>query len=160
VYRESVGSGWLVRVTRAELRTGGGETLEGAPNGNSPWGWLRHWFLGPQANESADRRRALRLPVRMPIWIYGWHDGEPFSESSETVNVCAVGGLIPITSGVRRLQKLILTNLQTNEEVTCRVARVERAPSGGLLAGLEFLQVGGRFWRTGVMGEDRARSNH
>jgi len=95
----------------------------------------------------------------MPVWIYGWLDGEPFSESSETVNVCAVGGLIPIASEVRRLQKLILTNLQTSEEVTCRVARVQRTRGGGLLAGLEFLQVGGQFWRSGVLGEDRTASN-
>lgn len=96
----------------------------------------------------------------MPVWIYGWLDGEPFSESSETVNVCTAGGLIPIASEVRRLQKLILTNLQTNEEVTCRVARVEKARGGGLLAGLEFLQVGGQFWRSGVLGEDQTASNH
>lgn len=134
--------------------------MDGASNGSSPWGWLRQWFQGSHAAESLDRRRALRLPVRMPVWVYGWLDGEPFSESSETVNVCTVGGLIPIASQVRRLQKLILTNLQTSEEVTCRVARVEKAPSGGLLVGLDFLQVGGQFWRSGVLGEDRAARSH
>lgn len=89
------------------------------------------------------------------MWVYGWLGGEPFSERSETLNVCVIGGLVPIAAEVRRLQMLILTNLQTNEEVTCRVARVEKTKGGGRLAGLELLQVGGHFWRTGVMGEDR-----
>jgi hypothetical protein len=94
----------------------------------------------------------------MPVWIYGWMGGEPFSENSETINVCAFGGLVPVAAHVRRLQKLILTNLQTNEEVACRVARLTRAKDGGILAGLEFLQIGAHFWRATATAQDYSSS--
>jgi hypothetical protein len=87
----------------------------------------------------------------MPVWIYGRVGSEPFTENSETINVCAMGGLIPIATRVRRFQKLVLTNLQTEEEVACRVVRVARTKRGLRLAGLEFLQAGARFWRRSAL---------
>lgn len=90
----------------------------------------------------------------MPVWIYGWQNGEPFSEKTESINVCAVGGLVSITTELRHLQKLIVTNLQTNEELKCRVARIEKI-NGEKRVGLEFLGFGGHFWRSGVASESK-----
>ena len=129
--------------------------MQSAPKQLSLWDTWKRRFNGANARESLDRRRALRLPVRMPVWIYGWLEGEPFAESSETINVCVVGGLIPIAANVRRLQKLILKNLQTSEEVTCRVARIEKEKGGRKLAGIEFLQFGGSFWRTRTLAREQ-----
>lgn len=121
--------------------------MDSVPNGNSRWSWWRRRSNGKTAVSTPDRRKALRLPLRMPVWIYGWLNGEPFSEKTESVNVCAVGGLVSITAEVAHLQRLILTNLQTDEEVKCRVTRVEKI-NGEKRAGLEFLGFGGHFWRS------------
>jgi hypothetical protein len=95
-----------------------------------------------------DQRRAQRLPIYLPVQVYGKLDGEPFSENTETINVSACGGLMPIRAGIARAQKLILTNLQTNQDLPCRVARLIRSESGQMLAGLEFLQSAPGFWRS------------
>jgi hypothetical protein len=132
--------------------------LESVPKGNSGWGWWRRRSNGKSAASTADRRKALRLPLRMPVWIYGWLNGEPFSEKTESINVCAVGGLISITAELKHLQKLIVTNLQTNEELKCRVARIEKTKNGEMRAGLEFLGFGGHFWRSGAPVEAKKSS--
>jgi hypothetical protein len=95
-----------------------------------------------------DQRRAQRLPIYLPVQVYGKLGGVPFSENSETINVSACGGLVPISAGVARAQKLILTNLQTDQDLTCRVARLIRSERGQVLAGLEFLQFAPGFWRS------------
>ena len=95
-----------------------------------------------------EQRRAQRLPIFLPVQVYGKLDGEPFSENTETINVSACGGLVPISARVVRSQKLILTNLQTDQDLTCRVARLIRTERGQVLAGLEFLQSAPGFWRS------------
>jgi hypothetical protein len=99
-----------------------------------------------------DQRRAQRLPIFLPVQVYGKLEGEPFSENTETINVSACGGLVPISASVVRSQKLILTNLQTDQDLTCRVARLIRSERGQLLAGLEFLQSAPGFWRSSPAG--------
>jgi len=95
-----------------------------------------------------DQRRAQRLPIYLPVQVYGKLDGVPFSENTETINVSACGGLVPISAGVVRAQKLILTNLQTDQDLTCHVARLIRTERGQVLAGLEFLHSAPGFWRS------------
>ncbi len=38
-----------------------------------------------------DQRRAQRLPIFLPVQVYGKLDGAPFSENTETINVSACG---------------------------------------------------------------------
>lgn len=101
-----------------------------------------------------DQRRAQRLPIAMPVLIYGRLGEEPFFEPTETINVSARGGLVPISAGVARLQELILTNMQTEEELLCRVARLMKSDRGQLLAGLEFVQSAPSFWRSSPGSDD------
>jgi hypothetical protein len=103
-----------------------------------------------------DQRRAQRLPIFLPVQVYGKLDGEPFSENTETINVSACGGLVPISASVVRSQNLILTNLQTDQDLTCRVARLIRSERGQILAGLEFLQSAPGFWRSSPAGSGLA----
>jgi hypothetical protein len=42
---------------------------------------------------------------------------------------------------------MILTNLQTDEDLTCRVARSSQAPDGKILVGLDFRQISPTFWQ-------------
>ena len=105
-----------------------------------------------------DQRRAQRLPIYLPVQVYGQLDGVPFSENTETINVSACGGLVPISAAVVRAQKLILTNLQTDQDLTCRVARLMRSERGQVLAGLEFLHSAPGFWRSSPSAIDPAQS--
>lgn len=83
----------------------------------------------------------------MPVLVYGRLGDQPFFEPAETINVSARGGLVPISAGVMRQQQLILTNMQTEEELLCRVARLIRSERGQMLVGLEFVQSAPSFWR-------------
>jgi hypothetical protein len=103
-----------------------------------------------------DQRRAQRLPIYLPVQVYGKLDGEPFSENTQTINVSAWGGLVPLSASIVRAQKLILTNLQTDQDLTCRVARLIRSERGQVLAGLEFLQSDPGFWRSSPAGSGLA----
>ena len=103
-----------------------------------------------------DQRRAQRLPIYLPVQVYGKLDGEPFSENTQTINVSAWGGLVPISASIVRAQKLILTNLQTDQDLTCCVARLIRSERGQVLAGLEFLQSAPGFWRSSPAGSTLA----
>jgi hypothetical protein len=113
---------------------------------------LPRWaHLGRQAREAFPRhipeqRRGPRVLAAMPVMLYGRMGGEPFQEHTETIDVSGHGGLVPISTEVSCAQKLILTNLQTNEELACRVARVVRTQQGKTLAGLEFLEPSPHFW--------------
>ena len=105
-----------------------------------------------------DQRRAQRLPIYLPVQVYGKLDGVPFYENTETINVSACGGLVSISAAVVRAQKLILTNLQTDQDLTCRVARLIRSERGQVLAGLEFLQSAPGFWRSSPLAIELAQS--
>jgi hypothetical protein len=97
-----------------------------------------------------EQRRVTRVPLGMPVLLYGRLGEEPFQEHLETINVSVNGGLVPVTTEVSCSQKLLLTNLQTSEELACRVARVTKTDRGTILAGLEFLQPAPSFWHSNL----------
>jgi hypothetical protein len=109
--------------------------------------WLRRRSRRSRTVEPADRRRSYRVALATPVSVYGWIDDQPFSESTETLNVSVGGGLIPLSVSVRPSQELILTNLHTDEDLTCRVTRSTRAPDGKILVGLDFMQGSPNFWQ-------------
>ncbi|HTZ72284.1 MAG TPA: PilZ domain-containing protein [Candidatus Aquilonibacter sp.] len=94
-----------------------------------------------------ERRRALRLPLKRTVFVYGWSSHEPFSEITETLNVSATGGLIVLSAKVIPAQKLILINADSNEEMACRVARSVSTDEGKNIIGFEFPEVATRFWQ-------------
>jgi hypothetical protein len=114
------------------------------------WGRLGRQIQAQNPGPARENRRAMRLPVSLPVLLYGRLGNEPFTESTETINVSAQGGLVPVRSRVSPSQNLILTNLQTNQELKCRVARLARGKNGTVLAGLEFLQSAPSFWGHGA----------
>ncbi|HEY0701788.1 MAG TPA: PilZ domain-containing protein [Candidatus Acidoferrales bacterium] len=97
-----------------------------------------------------NKRRAARLPISMPVLVYGYEAGEPFTEHTESVNVSARGALLAISANVACWQKIVLTNLQTEEELQARVVRLIQSAGGQVLAGVEFVNDAPRFWRTGT----------
>jgi hypothetical protein len=93
-----------------------------------------------------ERRRGFRVALATPVFVYGWLHGEPFTESTETVDVSEVGGLIPISAKIAESQELILTNLRTEKDVPCRVARLAARADGERFAGLAFVERSPEFW--------------
>lgn len=96
---------------------------------------------------SADRRHGSRVALDAPVFVYGWLEDEPFSENTETLNVGELGGLIPLSVKVVPSQELVLTNLQTEQDMRCRVARAMTGEDGRTLAGFTFLQASPSFWQ-------------
>ncbi|MGH9739367.1 MAG: PilZ domain-containing protein [Candidatus Acidiferrales bacterium] len=94
-----------------------------------------------------DRRRAHRVLLATSVFVYGWVGGEPFSENTETLNVSAIGGLMPLTVKVVPSQKLILSNPKSSEDVPCRVARSIQTSDGKIAIGFEFLHTSANFWQ-------------
>jgi hypothetical protein len=94
-----------------------------------------------------DRRRAPRVLISTPLLVYGWLRAQPFWENTETLDVSAIGGLMPLSVSVVRSQRLIITNLQSNEDLTCRVARLAHTSDGKTAIGFEFAQASASFWR-------------
>jgi hypothetical protein len=114
------------------------------------WGFVRRLPDGNGLGSLDDKRRAQRLPIAMPVSVYGYVGDQPFAENTESINVSARGGLVAISVEVGCWQKIVLTNLQTDEDLECRIVRLVRGGAGQILAGLEFPDVEPKFWRTGA----------
>jgi hypothetical protein len=97
-----------------------------------------------------EQRRGRRVRAAMHILLYGRLADEPFQERTETIDVSSHGGLFPVSAPVVPSQKLIITNLETDEDLACRVTRLVRTEQGRTLAGVEFLQPSLRFWGAAV----------
>jgi hypothetical protein len=112
------------------------------------WARLGRESQARNAPPYVDKRRAERVSASVSVLIYGHLGNEPFQEATETINVSGRGGLITISTRISPAQKLIITNLRTDEDQPCRVARLIQGPDGGTFAGLEFLQPAPQFWRS------------
>ena len=116
--------------------------------------WLGHGSESHESRDSRtlllDQRRGRRVRAAMHVLLYGRLADEPFQEHTQTIDVSSHGGLFPVTTAVVPSQKLILTNLETNDDLACRVARLIRTEQGETLAAVEFLQPSLRFWGPAV----------
>jgi len=118
------------------------------------WDKLLFWrwrFFGrrakhPRANLIIEKRRCERVPAAMPVFVYGRVRGETFSEYAETSDISAQGGALILSAEIERSQTLLITNLRTNEDLACRVARLAITEKGSILVGFEFLRPSPRFW--------------
>ncbi len=117
----------------------------------SRWRLFRWPFahVHPARSAATNRRdsgkpRAHRVGLNAPVFLYGSLKGEPFSEVSETINVCATGALVAVRARVFPEQRILLTNLQTQQDLKCRVVRVDPKRKA---AALEFLEPSPTFWR-------------
>jgi hypothetical protein len=81
--------------------------------------------------------------LNAPVFLYGSINGEPFSEISKTLDVCVKGALVAIHVRVVPGQRVLLTNLQTQQDLKCRVVRIDAQRRA---AALEFLEPCPSFW--------------
>lgn len=110
--------------------------------------YLFRWPLGRLVREESDegmleRRRAHRVDLNAAVFLYGSTKTEPFCEYSQTVDVCINGALVSVNTRLSPGQRILLTNLQTQQDLACRVVRVE---TRRIAAALEFLESAPRFW--------------
>ena len=98
------------------------------------------------AAQKAKQRRSKRLPLSIPVRVYGRTlDNRPFRDFTETKSVSVHGGLMPLAARVKRGQTLLLVNAYTGEERECRVVYVE-SKRRNRKVGVEFTTVKGDFW--------------
>jgi c-di-GMP-binding flagellar brake protein YcgR len=93
-----------------------------------------------------NRRRNHRVSAFLPVFIYGHSHDEPFVELAVTLNVSATGGLLSLPRDVVPSQKFLVANMQTNQELLCRIAHATKTQAGTTLVGFEFLRPSPRFW--------------
>jgi hypothetical protein len=118
------------------------------------WRKLFHPGKGRSRRESvpasavpkSNRRRDHRVAAFLPVFIYAHSHDEPFVEHAVTLNVSASGGLLSLSRDVAPSQELLIANTQTDEELTCRIARVTKTQAGTVLVGFEFLRPAPHFW--------------
>jgi hypothetical protein len=125
---------------------------------------LPRWSaLGREARNTArpsaaEKRRAHRVAASMPVLVYGHSAHAPFAEPATTANVSRTGGLVGLSTHIIRFQKLVVTNLQNNEDVICRVARFIQNDDGHNFVAVEFLHPAPHFWAIDFAGDPRSCS--
>jgi hypothetical protein len=108
---------------------------------------LRSWRRGRRKRDHrVDRRRSQRISLALPIFIYAQIRKAPFFEATETINISATGGLMPVSVKIAASEKVILTNMQTDEDSLCRVVRSVGIKNGKFEIGIELLRAPGNFW--------------
>ena len=122
------------------------------------WPFLEDQARNRHAPHFLDQRRARRIGARISVLLYGREGGVPFHEQAWTINVSARGAFARVNSQVTYAQKLVLTNLVTNEDILCRVTRLVRTESGKLLAGFEFFKPRPQFWRVALTAVNAAKT--
>ncbi len=109
----------------------------------------------PSAPTGAARRRSQRVFIQTKVTVYGQAHGKgDFQEETNTLAVNAHGGLVLLVSAVSHGQRLVLTNLITNEDIECRVVFLGPRQGDGMQVGVEFLKPSPNFWRISFPPED------
>jgi hypothetical protein len=98
------------------------------------------------ALSNPNRRRSHRVAAFLPVFIYARSHDEPFAEHAVTLNISSSGGLLSVSRDVVPSQQFLLANIQTEEELRCRIARVIKTQAGTTLVGFEFLRPAPHFW--------------
>jgi hypothetical protein len=93
-------------------------------------------------------RRSQRVCLRLPIVVLREGPGvNVASEETYTLIVNAHGALIHLALTVEIGQLLGIKNVQTMEELVCRVVNLGPDQTGKREVGIEFEQPSPRFWR-------------
>jgi hypothetical protein len=113
----------------------------------------------PRLERHAERRRAHRVSLATPVFVYGWTGNEPFSENTKTLDVSALGGLMLLSANVALSQELLLSTANATEDLPCRVVRSAKTSNGAIAVGFEFLRTSPNFWQIEFVSA-AAKSSH
>lgn len=101
------------------------------------------------------QRRSQRVMLSVSIMVSGRRpNGSPFLERTKTLVVNAHGGLIQLREPVNKGQKLRITNLSTNEEVSCTVASIDHGSADAPEVGVGFDNDVPAFWHVAFPPDD------
>ena len=73
-------------------------------------------------------------------------EGEQLREQTQTLVVNAHGGLLKLNMDVLAGQPMLLVNMKTEQEESCRVVRAEVVPGGQTAVAFEFDRPAPQFW--------------
>jgi len=94
-----------------------------------------------------ERRRAERVPMSVPVFVYGRGDrNEPFHEETNSLVVNAHGGLLILSSKVKSGQQLWLTNPETRHEQACHVVHFVKKARKRSEVAIAFTEPAPAFW--------------
>lgn len=94
-----------------------------------------------------ERRRAERVPLSVPVFVYGRGDrNEPFHEETNSLVVNAHGGLLILSSKVKFGQELWLTNPETRHEQACHVVHFVKKARKRSEVAIAFTEPAPTFW--------------
>jgi hypothetical protein len=100
-----------------------------------------------KAESEFDRRRAQRVALQVPVFVYGHGRGqEPFHEETISLVVNSHGALLPLSNRVRLGQELLLTNPATQSEQACRVVFLTSKRTRRIKVGVAFTDEAPTFW--------------
>lgn len=94
------------------------------------------------------QRRSKRLPLHLPVLVYGRTRGRDFfKEETATVLVNAHGGLIALNGRVRPGETISVVNTRTQEEQECLVTYVGMRGLRKTDVGIAFKYSAPNFWQ-------------
>lgn len=95
-----------------------------------------------------NRRRSKRVRVRIPVAVRLQKSSAKKTppEKTHTIVISAHGGLVLLATTVDANQLVLLENLETNQELLCRVTGVGDSFMGKTQVGLEFIMPAPDFW--------------
>ena len=115
---------------------------------NNPFDRLKHRKSSPLAAPKAERRRAPRWKVHVPVFVYGRNRADqPFHEDAYSAVVSDCGALLIMTTAMQIGDTLLLTNKSTEAEQECRVVNVGPPEDLSIAIAVEFTQDAPSFWR-------------
>ena len=94
-----------------------------------------------------ERRRAERVPLSVPVFVYGRGErNEPFHEETNSLVVNAHGGVLILSSKVKFGQELWLTNPETRHEQACHVVHFVKKARKRSEVAIAFTEPAPAFW--------------
>jgi hypothetical protein len=94
-----------------------------------------------------ERRRAARIPLTVPVFVYGHGPrNEPFHEETTSLVVNSHGALLILSSKVKRGQQLWLTNPATRHEQACHVVHTAKKVRRRSEVAIAFTEPAPAFW--------------
>jgi hypothetical protein len=94
-------------------------------------------------------RRSQRLSLAFEVVVTArGENGRVSSEETKTLVISSRGALLLLHTGVAIGEVLTIRNVQTQEEVPCRVSDLESSSQPGMMeVGIEFIKNAPSFWR-------------
>lgn len=114
-------------LKRAQSERTAGEKIEGKPE--------------------FDRRRAERVVMKVPVFVYGHGQRhQPFHEQTTSLIVNSHGALLVLSNKVKSGQELLLMNSTTRKEQPCRVVHLVKKRRKHHEVAVAFAEPAPAFW--------------